>query len=51
MDVTVMISCSSMLSELGVGWGWKKDVVMNDISWVKRLMIILMKDIVTAVWW
>jgi len=42
--------CSSMLSELGVGQSWRNNVVINDMSQVKRLMIILMKDMVTAVW-
>src|SRR5882762_7871844 len=45
----VVMFCSSMLSELGVGWSWRNNVVINDMSWVKRLMMILMKDMVTAV--
>ena len=32
LDVTVVMFCSSMLLELGVGWSWRNNVVINDMS-------------------
>jgi len=49
LDVTVVMFCSSML----LSWEWGRvgeiNVVINNMSWVKRLLMILMKDMVTAV--